>query len=184
MPTRLFAVGALVAFCLLIADTSAEACGKRSAPAPVYYHCHYDPCHHWHHWHHCHPCHPCHGPVYVVSPPPVPLYSTDDPKPKVRVVPFGKGVIVEFTVPSGIPPQSPPTGTIHVTKLSGAGEMKYEGYNKRHEHPSMPGATQTVYSVFLLPTKAGMIEVKVEFVLANGTTQPHTLAFDVTPPKP
>lgn len=167
MFARIAMLGVLAMLGLVASADPAGACGKRSVPTPVYYPCPCDPCHH--HW-----------PVYVVSPPSVPLYGKDTQPIPTRVVPFGKGVIVEFTVASGTPAptEGMPTGVIQVIKTGGPGEIEYEGYNVRPPVPGMPGSP-TVYSVFLLPKKAGRAEVKVGFVTDKNEIVNHALSFDI-----
>ncbi|QJW93563.1 hypothetical protein [Frigoriglobus tundricola] len=163
MFARIAPVAVLAALGLAVSAHPAHAFG-RHRPAPV--HCPG----YWEHHHF--------GPVYVVSPPSVPLFGKPITPIPLRAVPFGKGVIVEFTDPSGTPPHLTPTGLIQVIKTAGTGEIKYEGYNVRPPVPGLPGSPH-VYSVFLLPTKPGKVEVKVGFVLSDNEIVNHLLAFDI-----
>ena len=92
---------------------------------------------------------------------------------------MGQGIIVQVDAPTGTA-TGLPTGFIHVVPAGGTGELKYEGYNSHHLHPVGPGSPVR-FQVFLLPTKPGPVNVKVEFVMADKSTKTVPFAFNIAP---
>lgn len=146
---------------LLASGLPTEACHKRATACcypdypPVW------PCGHGHCW------------VYRVS---EPVENVNGPfHTLVRGATVGHGVIVQFDVPSGAPPF--PTDTIQVIQ-SGAGQMRYAGWNKQVVNPGLPGSP-TRYSIFLCPVKAGDCLVEVGLAYSNNTMKSVPYKFDI-----
>jgi hypothetical protein len=180
--------GVLAVLALALNAGQAEAHYPPSGCYPVHHHCWY-PVHHHHCWypihHHCwypihhhhHCCHPCHSHcgVYRVSEPSVPLGG---PFPVLlRGAKVGNGVIVQFTVPTGTAAQ--PTDEFNVVQ-TGGGEFEYIGYNKKLDHPGLPGGS-TRYQIFLCPRKVGECSLDVQVKLTDGTTQSAKYGFKIDP---
>ena len=111
--------------------------------------------------------------VFAVTGTPVPVTG---PFPAILLVAqVGSGVIVQVDIPSGTNPA--PTDLIQVTQ-SGAGEMRYEGWNKKEVTPGKPGGAIR-YSIFLCPIKAGDATVNVGFAYSDNTMKSVPFAFTI-----